>query len=1178
MTAAGNEAATLPETIDGAAASGTGSTNNNSPSAVAPLQGASGEIVGSSDPGPAKSTGSSSGPARQAGANKRDIADVLERADLSLPGERERVAAEIRLIEDQRRQAAVARAQELGLPVRIKTPGGGVEEAAMLDHEGRLLYRTTDNLNAAISTAANLVQAAPYGLTGINVLVGVWDGGAVRPTHQEMTGRVAVRDGSANEDHGTHVGGTIIASGVSSSARGMATGARIDSYDWNSDFGEMGNAGARTAAETNKVLVSNHSYGFSSGWRYVNGGTPSRVWEWQGTGTTATATEQAFGRYDTNAREADATAVSAAFMTIFWSAGNDRSDNPSAGQTVALSRGGTSVVAYNASNHPGGDGVYRGGYENVAHYKVAKNVVTVGAVRDAVSGGVRATNNASMTSFSCWGPTDDGRVKPDLVANGDTLTSSGAASDTDYYASSGTSMASPNAAGTAVLVAQEYVRIFGQAMRSSTMRGLLIHTADDLDTPGPDYKTGWGLVNGKAAVDLVRDQSANPGRVRLSENLITSSSNNVTRSFVWDGLSPIKVTVCWTDPAGTSTTTSDLRTARLVNNLDLRVVGPDGTTNRPFVMPFVGTWTQASMSQPATTGVNNTDNVEQVYLASPPVQGTYQAVVTFQGALSGNQQHFSLLISGSGGLPEVVTGVTASALSSSSVRVSWPLAAGANSYKVFRNGTQVGTVSSGTTFTDTGLTPSTDYLYRVAASNAAGDAEPSSPVSVRTRDWIDDNPLALLVLSPTSAATSPASTFLFSGQAGAGLTNGITWSNALSGQTGVFSRARDWSHEIALVPGTNVVTFRSPYVLLQTNWAAWDDPYFAVANAGWTTGLNGGSGFGPWVLSATPGNSGHFIASWIYNTNLSVGGMQGFGLWAHSGGLATATRNFNSPMQVRSRFTILLDNNWIEENGASSVGFALTDANDNRRFAFYFRGGQANYRVDDATANRDTGIGYTDAGLVVGFELTDSTSYSLTVGTNTFSGTLAAGGEISRLVASNYSSGFSITGFGEYDFFLGAMNLQHVVDQSGVAEATAAGVYLAPLETKTDGLPDAWWNEHGIPAEDRLAAGDWDNDGLSNAMEYFTGLDPKADDAAQAVEQSSATGFVHLDYRRSKAAGGIGAEVQWSLALDGSAFWSGQGVTDSLLEDHEDHEWRRATVPWLSGDRTIFLRMDLTLE
>jgi hypothetical protein len=580
------------------------------------------------------------------GPPRRSIAEVLEGVDYSIPGERERVVAELRAIEEADRMAAVARAQELGLPVRRELPDGRVQEVAGLDERGQLLYRITHNVNAAISTAANLVQAAPYSLTGTNLVAGVWDGGSVRATHQEFGGRVTVRDGSGSINHATHVGGTIAARGVTNNARGMATAARIDSYDWNSDLTEMNAAGAATATETNKMLVSNHSYGFISGWHYVNGGSPYRVWDWYGAGTGTSGTELAFGRYNTNARNTDATAVAVPFMTIFWSAGNDRNNNPSDGQSVALSPGSSTVVPYSSSSHPAGDGAYRNGYENISHNGVAKNVVVIGAVNDAVSGGQRATTNATMSDFSSWGPTDDGRIKPDLVANGVSVYSSGSGSDTAYYTSSGTSMASPNAAGSAVLVAQEYVRLSGQAMRSSTMRGLLIHTADDIGRAGPDYVNGWGLINTKAAVDLVRDHAANPRKARLTEGTMPTNGTTITHEFIWDGSSPIRATLCWTDPAGTSTTTSDLRSPRLRNNLDLKIIAPDGTQHLPYVMPFVGTWTVESMALPATTGVNNTDNVEQVYIASPPGAGVYRAVVSFQGTLANNQV-YSLLISGS---------------------------------------------------------------------------------------------------------------------------------------------------------------------------------------------------------------------------------------------------------------------------------------------------------------------------------------------------------------------------------------------------------------------------------------------------------------------------------------------------------------------------------------------------
>ncbi len=565
--------------------------------------------------------------------------------DLSKPGERERVVAEIQKVEQYRKSEAVRMAQERGLPIRVERPDGTVQE--IVDFEGdKPLYFTTHNINAAISTGANILQVSPYSLTGSTFTIGQWDGGSPRSTHQEFGGRVTVKDGSSSIDHATHVAGTMIASGVVSTAKGMATAAKINAYDWNSDIAEMTAAAAVTATDTNKIFISNHSYGYISGWNYVNSGTPTRVWEWYGSGSLTNSVDPDFGLYNTSARDSDSVAFSAPFYLMFRSAGNDRTDNPSDGQTIALTPGSSTVTTYNSASHPKGDGVYLGGFSTIGYDALGKNVITIGSVADAVTSGARDVSKANTSSFSCWGPADDGRIKPDVVANGEGLYSSLNASDSSYGTYSGTSMASPNAAGTAALVAQDYLRLFGMAMRSSTLKGLLIHTADDRGNPGPDYQYGWGLINAKAAVDLIRDQQAITNKLRMKEGLITTTSNTITHNFLWDGTNPIRVTLAWTDPAGAATTTSDLRTARLVNNLDLKLITPSGTTNLPYVMPFVGNWSNSTMSLAATNGVNNVDNVEQVYLASPSGTGTFKAVVTYQGSLSNNQQAYSLLVSG----------------------------------------------------------------------------------------------------------------------------------------------------------------------------------------------------------------------------------------------------------------------------------------------------------------------------------------------------------------------------------------------------------------------------------------------------------------------------------------------------------------------------------------------------
>ena len=566
----------------------------------------------------------------------RTAAEALPKSgDLHDPSTRRTAVEKIRTFEDARRAATTVRARQFGLPLREALPNGGARE--LVDFaDKRPLYLTTLNANAAISVGANLLQAAPYHVDGSGGTVGLWDASSARTTHQEFGGRVTAMDGSsATVNHSTHVAGTICAAGVDSAAKGMAPAVRVDSYDWDNDISEMTSRGASFPCESDKVNISSHSYGYVVGW-YNN--------TWYGSGTNADGIADEFGMYETVAQSTDALAYSLPYYLIFWAAGNDRSDNPTTGSSVQV---GGSTVSYDPALHPPGDGKYRGGYDTMSYYALAKNIVSVGAVDDAVSGGVRSLANAAMLYFSSWGPADDGRIKPDLVANGYSLRSASFSSDISYSYMSGTSMATPSAAGTAQLLVHTFGVLFtNQAMRASTLKALLIHTADDLGTAGPDYQYGWGLINAKAAADLLLAYKAHPGTRRIIEDRVATNRTSVSFSFTWDGTSPIRATLCWTDPAGASTEVGDSRTANLVNDLNLAVTGPAGTVHLPWVMPFVGNWGANAYALAAVTGTNVTDNVEQVLVAAPPVAGIYTATVTYGGTLTNGSQPFSLILSG----------------------------------------------------------------------------------------------------------------------------------------------------------------------------------------------------------------------------------------------------------------------------------------------------------------------------------------------------------------------------------------------------------------------------------------------------------------------------------------------------------------------------------------------------
>ncbi len=520
----------------------------------------------------------------------------------------------------------------------------------MAIRNGRPIYYATDNADAAVSTAADQVRnTAPFNVDGSGVTVGVWDGGSVYSIHREFGNRVSLENpGASVHYHATHVAGTIGAAGITARAEGMAPATGIDSYYWSGDEGEMAAAGAAAAGEVGKIYLSNHSYGTLSGWAYAragNGWSGNAGYHWYGNVNTDTS-ESFFGQYSSSVRDWDQIVYDAPYYLPFKSAGNDRSNNPSSGSTVyyTVNVGSSWLSAsYSSALHPKGDGIYKDGYDTIATKGNAKNIMTVGAIDDAENGTSRTLSYpyAQMSSFSGWGPTDDGRIKPDIVANGVGLYSCDDDNTAGYASVSGTSMACPNACGSAALLVDYYDDLFpGGAMWASTLKGLIIHTADDLGRPGPDYSYGWGLMNTLAAAELLGDSVDNP--TRLVEATVTTAQKSDTYTFFSDGNEPVRATLCWTDPPGISTSVHDSRTSRLVNDLELKVAGPGGTYY-PYKLDY------SNPSANATTGENNVDNVEQVYIATP-VAGQYTITVNFDGtSVSGGEQWYSLLISGPGG-------------------------------------------------------------------------------------------------------------------------------------------------------------------------------------------------------------------------------------------------------------------------------------------------------------------------------------------------------------------------------------------------------------------------------------------------------------------------------------------------------------------------------------------------
>ncbi len=488
------------------------------------------------------------------------------------------------------------------LPIRIENDST-LKELMFIDSNGRLQYNITHNENAAKTVSTNEVYsggAAGLTLTGTGVNVREWDGGTVLSTHQEFDTRLTNGDATATHYHATHVAGTIMASGVVSTAKGMAFAASLTAYDWSDDASEMASEASAGA------LVSNHSYGSIRGW---NDGT------WYGTPAVSTVEDYLFGFYDSQAKAWDDIAYNAPYYLIVKSAGNDRNDT--------------------------GDGSYPddGPYDCIDQRGIAKNVLTVGAIND-ITGGWTQASDVVMSSFSSWGPADDGRIKPDIVANGVSLYSTYNTGNSDYASMSGTSMSAPSATGSIALLIQHYENQVGSGskMKAATTKALVIHTSDEAGTSdGPDYSFGWGLMNTQSATaKITEDQTTDI----IMEHYL-KDGETYTRNITTTGTSPIKVTIVWTDPSGTSPPNSlDPADVMLVNDLDL-VITQASNTYYPWKLD------KDNPSNAATQAAeNNVDNVEMVDISSPTTATTYTITVDNDGSLSGGGQAFSMIISG----------------------------------------------------------------------------------------------------------------------------------------------------------------------------------------------------------------------------------------------------------------------------------------------------------------------------------------------------------------------------------------------------------------------------------------------------------------------------------------------------------------------------------------------------
>ena len=483
-------------------------------------------------------------------------------------------------------------------------------------------------------------------------------------------GRPTTNDWSDNNAHGTHVAGSVLGNGTLS-------GSDPSSHDYAGSF-------AGVAPEAGLVFQSiEDALGRLSGIPAdltdlftppYHDGARIHTNSWGGpTGGTPDAPE--YGGYNVESQQADAMMWQHPDMLILFAAGNGGVDADANG-----------VVDPDSVSTPG----------------TAKNVVTVGAsesLRPAldvtwgdgwpadypaapISDDKIADNASGMAAFSSRGPTDDGRIKPDVVAPGTYIISTRSHDpdagvgwgvyNSDYLYMGGTSMATPLTAGAAVLVREWLTERQGVSNPSAALvKALLLNGAVNI-APGqygngstqevpairPNNVTGWGRVDlveslnpsppreiwfadnaaglstGSTAVyTLTVGQVANLSYVGDTALYVTAADNTPTPTSTPSLCGPFRVILVWSDYPG-----EPAAAKALVNDLDLEVIGPDGTH-------YYGNQGVYSGGQCLRGGKwDACNNIEGVALSSV-LCGTYNVVVRAYNVAQGPQP-FALAVSG----------------------------------------------------------------------------------------------------------------------------------------------------------------------------------------------------------------------------------------------------------------------------------------------------------------------------------------------------------------------------------------------------------------------------------------------------------------------------------------------------------------------------------------------------
>lgn len=503
------------------------------------------------------------------------------------------LAKKVQTITKENYDRAMLLAKKHNWPLTIDFEDGGFGELVGVIDGDTPMYNRTFNKGGVSTIYADKVHSggsAGLDLNGENMTVGVWDGNTVRLSHELFEDRAFKMDNITGfHNHSTHVTGTIIGSAEfeDGEAIGVAPKAEAHTYDWNNDYEEM----VEEAEEG--LLVSNHSYGAVSIDNFGNPLLPVSF----------------FGQYNFASAIVDEIAYEFEYYLPVWAAGNDRD--------------------YYQIINPD-----KGGYDLLTKEGNSKNNITVGSIHGVFN--YTDPKFVRLSSFTNFGPTDDGRIKPDITAKGHNVYSAVAANDTIYGVMNGTSMAAPSVTGGVALLQQHANEENGDFYRSATIRGLIAHTATKAGAEGnPNYRYGWGIMNVAGAVDVI----TNNGDSTLIKETKLTQGENYSRIIKASEVKDLIATIAWTDLPGTPTSSNDDRTPVLVNDLDIRLTS---LVNDEIYYPFILDPEQPEES--ATTGDNFRDNIEKIELINP--EGDYILSVTHKKELEEEEQKFSLILSG----------------------------------------------------------------------------------------------------------------------------------------------------------------------------------------------------------------------------------------------------------------------------------------------------------------------------------------------------------------------------------------------------------------------------------------------------------------------------------------------------------------------------------------------------